>query len=96
MASEKVAALIRIYGRVQGVFFRANVYSEAVSRGICGWVRNRLDGSVEGLFQGTRHSVEEVIEYCKHGPPAADVRSIKLTWTKFDPTIKGFKIEATT
>ena len=47
-------AHIHINGRVQGVFFRAWVSQQAHRLGLKGWVRNRFDGSVEAVFEGSR------------------------------------------
>jgi acylphosphatase len=44
-------AQIRIYGRVQGVWFLAWTGATARTHKFDGWVRNFADGSVEALFQ---------------------------------------------
>ena len=44
--------LVRIRGKVQGVWYRAWTVEEARRRGLKGWVRNRRDGSVEAFFAG--------------------------------------------
>lgn len=77
-------ARARIHGKVQGVFFRASTEREARSLGLRGWVRNRSDGSVELEAEGPRAACEALIEYCRHGPPAARVDSLQLEW--IDPT----------
>ena len=41
---------IRVLGRVQGVGFRDALRREAHRHGVRGWVRNRVDGSVEALL----------------------------------------------
>ena len=48
----KVARHVRIYGRVQGVFFRAWTREEAERLGVTGWVRNCPDGRVEAHVEG--------------------------------------------
>ncbi len=71
-----VYARVRIEGRVQGVWFRAWTVDEARARGLSGWVRNRLDGSVEAIFAGSKDAVEEMISACHRGSPASTVASV--------------------
>lgn len=68
-----------ITGRVQGVFYRAWTETEAKKRQLRGWVRNRRDGSVEALFAGNDADVDDMLEACRDGPPAAQVSDIKVT-----------------
>jgi acylphosphatase len=67
-----------IHGRVQGVGFRDAMGYEAKSLGVTGWVRNRRDGSVEAVVQGTRAQVESIIEWARRGPPSAHVTRIEI------------------
>lgn len=66
-----------ITGRVQGVGFRAWTSREARSRHLRGWVRNRIDGSVEALLVGTEEVLASMIEACRRGPPMARVDRIE-------------------
>ena len=84
------AVIARIYGRVQGVGFRAWTVSEAERLGLTGWVRNRRDGSVEALFAGPDEVVEQMLERCRRGPPLAVVERIEQRETS-DPVPPGFK-----
>lgn len=68
--------LVRIRGRVQGVWYRAWTMEEATGRGLRGWVRNRADGSVEALLAGEDAKVDDMILACHRGPPLAKVGSI--------------------
>jgi acylphosphatase len=70
--------LLRIAGRVQGVGFRLYMQREARSRGITGWVRNRADGTVEAVVQGTPDAVEAMIAWARRGPPSAAVSDVKV------------------
>jgi len=48
--SRRLHAVVR--GSVQGVGFRATTFDEARRLGLAGWVRNRVDGTVEVLAEG--------------------------------------------
>src|ERR1700733_12118249 len=65
-----------IAGRVQGVGFRAWITEKARALGVSGWVRNRVDGTVEALIAGDVAAVEELARLCRRGPRMAEVTSI--------------------
>lgn len=65
-----------IFGRVQGVGFRESMRAAALKIGCAGWVRNRADGSVEALVQGTPERVAALLAWARRGPPAARVERI--------------------
>jgi acylphosphatase len=48
----KITVRVRITGRVQGVCYRSWTVEYATSLGLSGWVRNRIDGSVEAILYG--------------------------------------------
>ncbi|MGZ8201763.1 MAG: acylphosphatase [Burkholderiales bacterium] len=70
---------LRIRGRVQGVGFRHYMTREARRRGVAGWVRNRIDGSVEAVVQGGREAVDALIEWARRGPPSASVADVEVS-----------------
>jgi acylphosphatase len=74
--SPPAAIQVRIYGRVQGVWFRVWTVTEATDLGLTGWVRNCADGSVEALFVGLPADVEMMIAKCHEGPPSARVDDV--------------------
>ncbi len=88
----KVRAQVLVKGRVQGVLFRYVTRDEANMRGVKGLVRNLKDGRVEAVFEGEKGKVDEMIEYCHYGPPAAKVSSVKVTWEEYTGGFKGFSI----
>ncbi|MFF3766503.1 acylphosphatase [Streptomyces sp. NPDC001922] len=67
-----------VAGAVQGVFFRDSCRQEAVARGVAGWVRNRLDGTVEAVFEGAPERVAEMLAWTRHGPSAASVDEVSV------------------
>ncbi len=71
-----VAVRVRITGRVQGVGFRGWVVREANRRDLSGWVRNRLDGSVEALFAGDESAVMDMVMACHDGPAWSRVAGV--------------------
>ena len=68
-----------VSGRVQGVFFRNSCERLATGLGVSGWVRNRSDGTVEVVAEGERDAVDELLAWCRHGPPRARVDRVEVT-----------------
>jgi acylphosphatase len=89
--TETVRAHVWVSGRVQGVFFRAYTEEEAQRLGLCGWVRNLRDGRVEAVFEGPKDRVDQMINWCHHGPPSARVTNVQITWEKTKQE-KGFRV----
>ncbi len=90
---EMVRAHLRIYGLVQGVFFRSSMRAMAYKLGVTGWVRNRPDGSVEAVVEGPRDAVEELIKWAHRGPPAAVVERVEVEWEPYKGEFKDFRIK---
>ena len=88
---EQVARKIRVYGRVQGVFFRQSAINQARSVGVTGWVRNASDGSVEAYVEGEAAAVGRMIEWMRHGP--SEARVDHLTSEDVEPEdVTGFSV----
>ncbi|CAA7619709.1 acylphosphatase [Magnetospirillum sp. UT-4] len=65
-----------VEGRVQGVWFRGWTVEAANAHGLDGWVRNLSDGRVEAVFSGPAERVDRMVQACRAGPPAADVKRV--------------------
>jgi len=76
----KARAHMIVHGRVQGVFFRYSAKDAADSLGVTGWVRNRRDNTVEVMAEGEKEKVEELVKWCRHGPPHARVAGVDAEW----------------
>lgn len=74
-----MAKQLRITGAVQGVGYRVWFQSQARALGLNGWVRNRLDGSVEAVVGGEAQAIESMIALARRGPPAAQVNGLSIT-----------------
>ena len=84
---------LRISGRVQGVGFRMYMQREAQKLGVDGWVRNRHDGSVEAMVQGSEEAVGAIVEWARHGPRSAKVVDLKIDEGSGD--YSGFEMRPT-
>ena len=68
---------LRVRGRVQGVFFRAEARAQAEALGVAGWIRNADDGSVEAVLEGEDEQVSSLVEWFSHGPAGARVDEVE-------------------
>jgi acylphosphatase len=75
---EKITRHLRIYGLVQGVFFRDSLRQQAELVEVSGWVRNRRDGSVEAMLQGNESAVEAMIAWCRIGNGRSRVERVEI------------------
>jgi acylphosphatase len=67
---------VTVTGVVQGVGFRWFVREVARREGLAGWVRNRIDGSVELVASGDEEALSRLTEELRIGPPGARVRTV--------------------
>lgn len=89
MKEEKVRAHLRVYGRVQGIGFRYFAVFNAKALGVKGFIKNLRDGSVEGVFEGEKEDVENLIERIKRHP-FARIDKIEIKWGKGKDEFKDF------
>ncbi len=74
----EIRAEIRVYGAVQGVFFRGAARKQALALGLSGYAENLDDGSVAVVVEGEARSVERLVEWCRRGPPPAHVTRVDV------------------
>lgn len=74
----KITRNLRIFGQVQGVYYRESLRRQAEMSAVTGWVRNRRDGSVEAMLQGEPPAVEALIAWCRRGPDLARVERVDI------------------
>ncbi|RKE25239.1 acylphosphatase [Paraburkholderia sp. BL23I1N1] len=81
--------LVRVHGQVQGIGYREACVRYATELGVTGWVRNRMDGSVEALLQGSPEQLADMCAWLSEGMSAALVDELAVTevqppFTRFD------------
>jgi acylphosphatase len=81
--------LVRVRGRVQGVGYRYACVQQARALGVTGWVRNRMDDSVEAMLQGTPRQLAQMCDWMRDDMPAAlveemDVAAVPPPFPRFD------------
>lgn len=87
---------LRIVGMVQGVGYRYALEREAAKLGVTGWVRNRRDGSVEAVAQGSAEALDALAAWTRRGPPAARVTGVTASVpSEQDGNYQGFEIRPT-
>ena len=84
---------VKIFGDVIGVGFRSAIYYNAKRRKLKGWVRNnRDDKTVEAVFEGEEKNVDDMVEFCKQGPPGSYVEKMEMKEETFTGMYKGFEV----
>ena len=81
-----------VYGRVQGVYFRAFASRQAIELGLTGYVRNTPDRAVEVYAEGERKRIEKLIDHLKVGPSSARVDRVVVDWSEYTGNYPGFNI----
>lgn len=78
---------IRVFGQVQGVFFRASTQEQAEALGVMGWCQNEPDGTVLIHVEGEEDSVDGMLSWCRKGSRFSRVDDIEIS----ESTVEGFE-----
>jgi len=81
-----------VHGDVQGVGFRYFLMREAQRLGLTGWVRNRDDGTVEFVAEGSRADLERLKQAAERGPRMARVDRVEGRWSPAAGGLGGFDL----
>jgi len=88
----KICAHVYVSGYVQGVAFRYYTIRQAKSLGVTGWVRNLRDGRVEVLIEGEESQVNQMVDWCRHGPRTARVSDIQTESLPYTGNFHDFDV----
>ncbi len=89
----KKRAVLKIHGKVQGVFFRDTSRAEAQKLNLSGWVRNTSDGTLEIVAEGEDVNLKKFVEWCKYGPDHAEVENVNVWWHDVTGEFQDFLIK---
>jgi acylphosphatase len=89
----KIAKKYRISGRVQAVGYRFFAERVANQLGICGYVKNLWDDTVEVYAIGDEASLEEFKRHLAEGPRAARVTGVEESEAVVNSRYNRFVIE---
>ena len=92
MADDFARINLIISGQVQGVFFRTSTLEQAQSLNLTGWVQNLPDGSVEITAEGQRFALDQLLSWCRQGPPAAEVKDVIVRWSGYKNEFRTFMV----
>lgn len=84
---------IKIYGQVQGVFFRYSAQEKAEELKIAGFARNEPDGSVYIEAEGEEGDLKSFLEWCENGPDSANVEKVGYEFTNGIRNFNRFDIK---
>lgn len=84
---------LRITGKVQGVFFRAQSFKKARQIGdVTGYVANESDGSVTVVIEGPENKANDLLEWCHSGPSTAKVEKVEVEKQDYTGEFDDFSI----
>lgn len=89
----KKQMVLKIYGRVQMVFFRDSTRRFAKKLGLVGWVKNEDDGTVKVIAEGEEEDLKKLIDWCYNGSVLAKVDKIDIDWQEATGQFNQFEIK---
>ncbi|KKS23191.1 MAG: Acylphosphatase [Candidatus Nomurabacteria bacterium GW2011_GWC2_41_8] len=85
--------VLKIYGKVQGVFFRDSSRKKAKELNLSGWARNEPDGMVQIVAEGEEKDLKKLIEWGADGPYHAKVEKMDAEWKTSTSQFDDFMIK---
>lgn len=83
---------IKVYGKVQGVFFRESAREEALKLGLGGFARNEGDGAVYIEAEGGDENLKKFVDWCRKGPELAQVENIEVEYSEDLKFYRDFEV----
>ena len=83
----------KVYGKVQGVWFRKYALDSARDIGVVGMVKNLVDGTVLVNASGKDENLRKFKELLENGSPNSRVDKIDYSWEDSSIEYSTFEIE---
>ena len=83
----------KVYGKVQGVWFRKYTLDSARDIGVVGMVKNLVDGTVLVNASGKNENLREFKELLENGSTNSRVDKIDYSWEDVSIEYSTFEIE---
>ena len=83
----------KVYGKVQGVWFRKYTLDSARNIGVVGMVKNLVDGTVLVNASGKNENLREFKELLENGSTNSRVDKIDYSWEDLSIEYSTFEIE---
>jgi len=83
----------KVYGKVQGVWFRKYTLDSARDIGVVGMVKNLVDGTVLVNASGKDENLRKFKELLENGSPNSRVDKIDYSWEDSSIKYSTFEIE---
>jgi len=78
---------IKVYGKVQGVYYRATAVEMAKLHNVYGYVKNEKDGTVYIEVEGEEENIKKFVAWCYIGSERAEVEKVEINGGE----IRGYK-----
>jgi len=90
----KKQVVLKVYGKVQGVFFRDSARSKAGELNLFGWVRNESEGTVGIVAEGEEENLKKLIEWCHGGGGKySEVKKVDVAWREPTGQFNNFLVK---
>lgn len=85
--------VLKIFGRVQGVFYRVNTNNKALELSLTGFVKNEKDGTVKIIAEGEENNLKKLVNWCYQGSSSSTVLKIEKKWEEYKGEFNNFEIK---
>ncbi len=86
-------AKITIKGLIQGIGFRRFLKGNALKLNLKGYAKNMLNNEVELTIEGSKESIDKMIEICKKGSKFSIINEVNVKLENYKSEFTSFEIK---